>query len=679
MLILGLQGGLDPVYSNRAVLGHTCHDASAVVIQDGAVRTAIEEERLSRIKHSNKAAVLAINVCMSNNGVTMRDVHRITIPCTEASADASLRRLLLPASNEDVRGARELVHDMFGTHVGYSVDDSKLTFVPHHVAHAASAYYCAGLRSSLVVALDGYGDTLSGLVYSVDDGTWTKLRELSIPQSLGEFYLHVTKYLGYGLFDEYKVMGLAPYGDSNRYREMFRQSYALLPEGEYSISEDLVDVLCEAGPRRRRGEPLTQFHKDIAAALQEALEDMAFHMLRHFQKETGHRQLCLAGGVAHNCTLNGKILYSGLFDEVFVQPAAHDAGLALGGALWVYYSEQERQGHRYLPPPRLEHVYLGTDIGSNEQILEGLAVWGDFIEIERESNITEQAAELLADGKIIGWVQGRSEFGPRALGNRSILADPRPAENKDIINRMVKKREAFRPFAPAVLEEYAEEYFEIPREGMRFPFMTFVLKVREDKQTLLGATTHVDGTARIQTVSKETNPRFWALIDAFRSRTGVPVLLNTSFNNNAEPIVDSVNDAVVCFLTTDLHHLVVGDYLMRRKRIERAQFLQLVPSLPAYCVLRCSKLLGRDGEAYRKLEICRNYDERLDTSISAEAYKILEEAGGEETLDTLFKKCKLSEEKWGPLIEEVKALWSQRSIVLRPRSEGRPWRDARVR
>jgi carbamoyltransferase len=253
----------------------------------------------------------------------------------------------------------------------------------------------------------------------------------------------------------------------------------------------------------------------------------------------------MAGGVAHNCSLNGKILYSGLFDDIFVQPASHDAGGAIGAALYVTKSEM-KDGSSV----KLDHVYWGTDVSESKIIVEELDRWNKFIDIKKSDNIVNDTAKLLAEGSVIGWVQGRSEFGPRALGNRSILADPRPPENKDIINKMVKKREAYRPFAPSVLEEHVEEYFVIPTSQKQFPFMNFVLKVKEEKQSILGAITHVDGTARIQTVSKASNPMYWNLINEFSKYTGVHILLNTSFNNNAEPIVDSVYDAIVCFLTT---------------------------------------------------------------------------------------------------------------------------------
>src|SRR5262249_1296171 len=283
------------------------------------------------------------------------------------------------------------------------------------------------------------------------------------------------------------------------------------------------------------------------ASLQETLEDIAFHTIRYYRQVTGQKRLCLAGGVAHNCTLNGKLLYSGLFDDVFIQPAAHDAGCALGSAMHAYL-----QAKGSLSRPRLDHVFWGSDAGADDEIESTLSRWTELVEFEKVDNVAERAAQLLAGGSVIGWVQGRSEFGPRALGNRSILADPRPAENKRVINAMVKKREGYRPFAPSVPEEDAADIF-VPPPMKTAPFMIFVVDVREHQRALLGAVTHVNGSARVQTVSRSTNARYHRLLAEFKALTGVPVLLNTSFNNNAEPIVDSVEDAVVCYLTTGLH------------------------------------------------------------------------------------------------------------------------------
>ncbi len=666
MIILGFQAGFDPVHS-RSVLGEISHDSSAVVIRDGVLLAAFEEERMDRIKHSNKIASLSVNACMSGNGISASDIDEITIPCIESYADAYIRGVLFPETHEEVKGVRALAHEVFRNYLGFTVPDQKLTFIPHHQAHAASAYYCSGYKDALVLVLDGSGDIFSGIACSVSNGVWKNLREFSVAQSLGEFYLCATRYLGYNLFDEYKVMGLAPYGDARKYKKLFHQSYELNPAGDYEILGNLEDLLCEVGPRRKKGEPITQFHKDIAAALQDALEDIVFHLIRYLQKETGHRKLCLAGGVAHNCTLNGKILYSALFDDVFVQPASHDGGLALGGALFAYYNGKEKKDKPYQPPPPLEHVYLGTDIGSNDQIYETLDTWKSFVEFEYESDISERAAQLLSDGAIIGWVQGRAEFGPRALGNRSILADPRPPENMSIINKMVKKRESFRPFAPAVLEEYVEDYFEIPNSNMRFPFMTFVMKVRATKRQLLGATTHVDGTARIQTVSKKTNQPFWSLIDAFHKRTGVPVLLNTSFNNNAEPIVDSVNDAIVCFLTTDLHYLIIGNYLIKKKNVQPKQFLQTILSVPAFCSLVQSRKFISSSEVSWVWELQKNYDTRWAMPISPEVYRLLSQADGKTSLGMLFRECKINRNMQAKIIEEIKELWAARSLILAPK------------
>jgi carbamoyltransferase len=360
-------------------------------------------------------------------------------------------------------------------------------------------------------------------------GAFAEIDAFPQSKSLGVLYLEAIKYIGYASFDEYKVMGLAPYGDPERFLGLLRTSYALLPDGKYDLALDRIDAtLKPAVERRAKGAPITQAHMDLAAGLQSALEEIVLHVLRHHQRASGHRRLCLAGGVAHNCTMNGKIARSGMFEEIFVQPAAHDAGCALGAALAV--SVPDGAAPR---PRRLSSVYWGRDVGDDRAIRAELDRWSPWLTVERSADVARTAASLIAGGAVIGWVQGRSEFGPRALGHRSILADPRPAENKDRINRMVKKREAYRPFAPSVLEERAHEFFVLPQAASTLGFMVIVLEVREDRRELLGAITHVDGTARVQTVSRAASPRYWDVIHAFGELTGVPVLLNTSFNNNA--------------------------------------------------------------------------------------------------------------------------------------------------
>ena len=499
------------------------------------------------------------------------------------------------------------------------------------------------------------------------------LKEYGLNQSLGNLYTDVITLLGYKRFDEYKVMGLAPYGNPAVYTPLFKRCYQLLPNGDYALESPATWLVQfdEAGllnKARRRGEPFSQVHKDIAAALQATLERIVLHILLHFQKQTKQHRLCIAGGVAHNCTLNGKILYSNLFEKVFVQPAAHDAGGAWGSAIAAFYNEGT-------PPRRkkIDQIYFGTDTPDDSALARELNLWSEFVSFENVPRITETAAQLIADGAVIGWVQGRSEFGPRALGNRSILADPRPASNKLLINQMVKKREAYRPFAPSVLEESLHEFFDVPRDRAEFPFMIFVLKVREEMRETLGAITHVDGTARVQTVSRKSNPLYWELIDEFRKLTGVPILLNTSFNNNAEPIVNSPEEAIVCFLTTGLNYLVIGNYLVSKKELDHSHraYQALVPELP-----KCRRLIKRkcrvaNGEPKTVFEVegtMSRFFARPVIAVSEQMFSVLEASNGKKTVGELLEQNGLEGVRPTEFVDEMLDLWSQRFIILRPKS-----------
>lgn len=671
MLILGISGGLDPVYINREFLfpRNTCHDSAAVLIDDGKVVAAIEEERLNRIKHTNKGALSAIRFCLDSYGIHLNDLDRIAAYGDEKFVGRAMRmayyRNLEAQEDKDIR---DIVHEMLIDTFDEDIDDDKLCFVEHHIAHAVSAYVHSGYDKSLVLTVDAAGDATSGAVMSMHGNKQDLLHTIPIHKSLGLFYLDVIRFLGYDLFDEYKVMGLAPYGNPTRYRSLFNSFYQLLPEGDYTINPEFPHTLCKIGRQRRKGEPLTQDHKDLAAALQETLEDIVFHMLRHYRMHTGFTRLCMAGGVAHNCTLNGKILYSGMFEEVFVQPASHDAGCAIGAAFHALRMEKLRASRSNYSPSQLNSVYWGTDIGSNERILRVLSDWSYLIDFAHCEDVAESGADLLAQGAVIGWVQGRSEFGPRALGNRSILADPRPAEYKDLINSMVKKREAYRPFAPAVLEEFVDDLFDLPRKNMRFPFMTFVVKLQEGKKQLLQATTHIDGTARLQTVSKATNEKFWGLIEAFRKRTGIPALLNTSFNNSSEPIVDSPDDAIVCFLTTGLHYLIIGDYLISKKNIHKEDYLRLVPSLPLHASLIQNKHYVSDHETKTTFEIKSGCYINNDTTILPETYYLMASADKQMSLDSLLTKLgDLPPDRKESVVLEMLELWAKRQIIMRPR------------
>lgn len=687
MILLGLNGGLDFPYENEFNFQSVdLHDAAAALVVDGKVVSAIEEERLNRIKHSNKTSLFsAAKFVLEDYGVSMKDVDKVCFYMTEETCNTMLRAI----HQRDFAAVRIRIAQKIKQLFACDFEEKKLSFVHHHLAHAVSAYAMSGFNETLILSIDGSGDGISVMVLNAKNGKMEVLDTLSRKDSLGRFYTGLIGYLGFKYFDEYKVMGLAPYGDPTNYRDIFEAFYNLLPNGRFEINSQFYNLLNNLeGIPRKKGEPITQLHKDVAASIQEALEIMVFHLLKHYKNEYNPRNLCLAGGVAQNCTLNGKILYSGMFEDVFVQPASYDAGTALGAALYTYYSNPRNQSD-FNSNPRLEHVYWGTDLGTNDEILEKLRSWETFVEYEKVDNAAQRAAQLLADGFVIGWARGRSEFGPRALGNRSILADPRPPENKDVINAMVKKREAFRPFAPSVLEEYVEEYYEVPFKYKKFPFMTFVLNVNQDKQEILGAVTHVDGTARIQTVSRETNAKYWELIDEFRKITGIPILLNTSFNNNVEPIVNTFEDTMVCYLTTKINYLVLGDYLIRKKDIDPLGYLEMIPSFPLHIVLNHNKKLVSRDKYVNVYEVRDNFltsnksvaDDAflfpdlsfgvVKREVSGELYSLLLQVDGKESLEELMDSQHYrDEDQRRGLIDELLNLWISRLIIMKPGRAG---------
>ncbi|WP_437896079.1 carbamoyltransferase family protein [Sorangium sp. So ce124] len=662
---MGFNGGVDPVYSNElSAPSNIAHDAAAVLLEDGNVVAGVEEERLTRIKHTNKAPLSAIRACLDVAGIGPEDVDRWVFSSAEESVDrAMLFRWHQNTKLKSPVPARAAIQGLFERHLGFELPPDRLEFVHHHTGHAMSAFGTAGFESSLVVTWDGLGDGLSGTVWTGRGHELTKLTSYTEKASLGKLYVNAIRFLGYEIFDEYKVMGLAPYGDPARYRRLFDPLCTLKPDGEYDVHLERLMVLFQVCQPRGRGEEFAQEHKDLAASLQETLERIAFHILEHWRRETGERRVCLAGGVAHNCTLNGKILRSGLFDEVFVQPAAHDAGCALGAALTVHARHRQPDVFK-----RLGHVYWGADIGAGDAIGAELRRWGDWVDHVKLDRTAERAAELLARGKVIGWVQGRSEFGPRALGNRSIIADPRPASNKRIINEMVKKREDYRPFAPSVLEERIEDYFLVPGQQKRLPYMNFVVEVKEHARAALGAITHVDGSARIQTVSRDENRRYWELIKAFGDITGVYVLLNTSFNNNVEPIVDSVHDAIVSFLTTKLDHLVVGDYLVTKRPGATSEAMKrMLVALPRHIRVRSTRGYEPGGLLTRH-ECVNVAAEMHNVPLSEAAFHALSGADGKTTLGALLARAEGRRAFPGvdAMIAEISALWSQRVVVLSP-------------
>jgi len=659
---------LDPAHENKLEFPFDlAHDAAAVILKDGVVAAGIEQERLDRIKHSNKFPGDAIQHCLTSLGVGLDDVDKIALYADEDTINAFLIEQYAKGRTRHLAHAREfvamLLRDRFGR-----CDPSRLVFVNHHQAHAMSAYAMSKLDDALVVTVDGTGpEGTCTTVWHGREGRLEPLQKHRLPDSLGHFYDFTIAYLGYGLFDEYKVMGLAPYGDPARFRRAMQALYQLTPDGWFKMSypkEAWLSVMFQhgLGKPRLRGEPFTQDHKDIAAALQETFETVLFHFFRHHRAKTGLDRVCYAGGCAQNVTFNGKLLESGIFSEVFIQPASYDAGSAIGAA-FVAHAQSDPSWR----PVALPDLYWGADVGSDESIRQQLDAWRGFVQVERMADAARETAALLATDKVVGWVQGRSEFGARALGNRSIVADPRPAENKRRINAMVKKREAYRPFAPSVLEERAADHYAMPGLGAS-PFMLYAVKTKPEAVAALGAVTHIDGSARVQTVSKATNPKFWALIRAFEDATGVPVVLNTSFNNDAEPIVDTVDDAVACYLTTKLDRLVVGDYLVARRDVAESAYEEMVASLAPHRSLHQVTAFAPEEGWRTRHQIRSTYAAHSQVSISASTYAVLSSAAGGGRVRDRLDACRLEGEERRAVVRELIELWTKRVVALRPAS-----------
>jgi carbamoyltransferase len=552
-------------------------DAAAALVRGGRVEFALAEERCTREKTTGDFPVRAIRHCLEHCGMTMRDVDFVAHGFDYHAARPLFDYDAVSAALYDEVYAPERQIALFERHFPGSESHTKFVPVPHHLAHASSAFFQSGFAESLIVVSDAMGETHSATVLVGSGPRLTVLAQIPALHSLGVLYSVFTLYLGFQFnMDEYKVMGLAPYGDARRYFGQIMAMVQLEADGTYLVpmlAEDRTPeerhahlgvrrALAERfGPPRVPESAIEQCHADLAAALQAVLQTCQLHVLRHFRTVTGLRTLCLAGGMALNCTANGVVRRSRLFRDMFVQPASGDDGTALGAALYV-----QRQ-HEPATPPSEAALPLWGPAFDAAAVARTLAPrddcctvhYGDFAELARA------AAGRLAAGQILGWFQGRMEFGPRALGSRSILADPRPTGMRERLNRLVKQREDFRPFAPAVVAEAAAEYFEIERGDERlYAHMLFVMPVREPYRAQLPAITHVDGTARLQTVARESDPRFWSVLDEFGRLTGIPVLLNTSFNVRGQPIVCTPAEAVDTFFTANLDALVIGEYLVTR-------------------------------------------------------------------------------------------------------------------
>ncbi|MBU9336394.1 carbamoyltransferase family protein [Burkholderia multivorans] len=579
----------EPIYTLG--INAAFHDSAACLVRDGVVVAAAEEERFTHVKHAKRPVPFstwelpyhAIDYCLAEAGVALADVQHVAysydpwLELDRRAGQPSLTLPLEPSAHARPPGGESPWHPLFLSSIvnaprqlaggaphhlqrrfrGVTHDGPfRWHFVEHHLAHEASAFLAAPYERCAVMTMDGRGERAT-TSYGVFDGrTYRRIAQVDLPHSLGLLYERVTRYLGFlHSSDEYKVMALASYGKPI-YADQMRQLVRYRGDGRYDVDE--ADLVALFGPARERGGPITPNHCDIAHALQLVLEETTLRAVEWLAAETGEKQLAMAGGVALNCVMNARIRDRGPFDDVWVQPAAGDAGTALGAALWTDFRERGARGDW-----RMDHAYLGPSF--EDDAIEAF-IREAQLPYRRLNDVAAQTAALLAQNRVIGWFQGRMEFGPRALGARSILASPIDPDMQRKLNR-IKDREDFRPVAPVALESKAHEWFSGGRrEPLHAPFMLFVYDVRPERAERIPAVRHIDGTARVQTVAPQQNPLLHALLTEFDALTGVPVLVNTSFNTRGEPIVCTPRDAIECFWTSPLDALVIGSFLMEKPR-----------------------------------------------------------------------------------------------------------------
>jgi carbamoyltransferase len=566
-------------------------DSSAAIFKDGEMIAATEEERFRRVKHWAGFPSQAIEFCLAEAGITLGELDHIAIGRDPRAK--LFKKLLFLAQNpggswnavmDRLQNAKKVssLEQEFAALAPAGLDiqalKSKIHQVEHHRSHLASAFFASPFEEAALLSIDGSGDFTTTMIGTGKANKLTVLDSVDFPHSAGLFYTAFTQLLGFPYYgDEYKVMGLAPYGQPI-YTDRLRDVLVFRPDGLFrlnqryfrsaksgiiSYGDDHIPVVAplysdymaeKFGAPRKKEEPLTQYHKDMAASIQRITEELIFHILTHLHKKTGLENICIAGGVAQNSVANGKLTRNTPFRNVYIPSAGHDAGISMGAALYVY--------NQLLDQPRAKPVwsaYTGSRF-SNEEIERYLQSRNIIYRRYSDEELYERVADRLIDAGVIGWFNGRAEFGPRALGGRSILADPRRIDAKELLNSKIKRRESFRPFAPSILKEFVGEYFEVTD---LVPFMEKVFPIREEKRPLIPAVTHADGTGRLQSVDRTVSPRYYELIEAFRRKTGVPILLNTSFNEN-EPIVNSPEQALECFLRTDMDMLVLENCVVTR-------------------------------------------------------------------------------------------------------------------
>lgn len=565
-------------------------DSSAAIFVDGKLIAATEEERFTRVKHWAGFPAKAIAFCLKEAGITLEELDHIAIG-RDPKAKLKNKMAFLaknPLANvgmvmDRIKNAKSVasLEDEFEKAFGVSADliKPKIHQVEHHRSHLASAFFASPFEEAAILSIDGSGDFTTTMIATGKGSHIEVIDSVDFPVSAGLFYTAFTQYLGFPHYgDEYKVMGLAPYGEP-KYVDDIKQILKFTDDGLFDWDskyftpatkikldyEDNIPTVSQLytdkieklfGPARKKGEDLTQKHKDLASSVQRACEDLIMHILNSLQKRTDLKNVCIAGGVAQNSVANGKILSQTGFEKVYIPSAGHDAGISMGSALYVH--------NQVLEQPRAEAIYTaytGSKF-SNDEIEEYLKGRGiKYTRYNNDEELYDKITDKLLEPGVVGWFSGRAEFGPRALGARSIIADPRNDKAKELLNSKIKRRESFRPFAPSILKEYVSEYFTKVED---VPFMEKVLPIKPEKYNEIPAVTHVDGTGRLQTVMKDVSPRYYSLIENFRKKTGTPILLNTSFNEN-EPIVNSPEEALNCFLRTDMDMLVLENIIVEEK------------------------------------------------------------------------------------------------------------------
>lgn len=561
-------------------------DSAAAIFKDGVLIAATEEERFRRIKHWAGFPSLAIEFCLREANISINDLSYIAI---SRDPKANFNKKVLSALKnglsfkniinrfQNLKKAAS-IEDEFIKHFNLTEIKPTIINVEHHRSHLSSAFFASPFDTSALLSIDGFGDYSSTMIGTGKHSKISVLDTVSYPHSLGVFYTAFTQLLGFPNYgDEYKVMGLAPYGKPNRIEQLkdvliFKENglfelnltYFNHPKKGVNMAwengipsmDPIFDKKMEEkfGLMRQKNEALTSYHYDLASSVQKITEDLIIHILNHLHLKTNLDSICIAGGVAQNSVANGKLLAKTPFKNIYIPPAGHDAGTAIGAGLWVH--------HQILEQPRtapMLHGYFGSKF-SNDEIEELLIKENITYRKLSSPELLDEVTNCLIAGGVVGWFQGRAEFGPRALGHRSILADPRRDDAKEILNLKIKRRESFRPFAPSILKEHTADYFETVDN---VPFMEKVFIIKKDKREIIPAVTHVDGTGRLQTVDQSIEPKYYSLIEAFYQKTGVPILLNTSFNEN-EPIVNHPKEALACFLRTKMDMLVIEDIVIVR-------------------------------------------------------------------------------------------------------------------